>query len=276
MFEGNSTVKIAAAAVGFIALIIFGRSCVAVIEPTEIGVIQTWGNVDEKRVLEEGIHLKWPVSKVKIYAANVQEPKIDAAAATADLQELKGIITVYYQVDAENLINVRRRIGTMDRIDSKVVTLAQDAFKASSAQYTAEHSVTKRIELKKTFDELVKTRLGSFGITFVDSAIDDLDFSPEFAKSIEEKQIAEQAAQKAVYIARQAEQEAQAEINRARGKAEAQKLLAETLKAQGGELVLQKEAIEAWKAGGSQMPQVLVTGENGGGLPFILNLPASK
>jgi len=100
----------------------------------------------------------------------------------------------------------------------------------------------------------------------------DLNFSIEFAKAVEEKQIAEQRAQRAVYIAREAEQEAQADINRAKGKAEAQRLLAETLKAQGGELVLQKEAIEAWRSGGAQMPNVLVTGGESGGIPFIFNL----
>ncbi|MCL2926403.1 MAG: prohibitin family protein, partial [Trichodesmium sp. MAG_R04] len=53
----------------------------------------------------------------------------------------------------------------------------------------------------------------------------------------------------------------------------AQKLLAETLKAQGGQLVLQKEAIEAWKQGGSQMPKVLILGsEKSQGVPFIFNL----
>lgn len=61
----------------------------------------------------------------------------------------------------------------------------------------------------------------------------DLNFSPEFAKAVEEKQIAEQRAQRAVYIAQEAEQQALAEINRAKGKAEAQRLLAETLKAEG-------------------------------------------
>ena len=46
-----------------------------------------------------------------------------------------------------------------------------------------------------------------------------------------------------------------------------------TLKAQGGQLVLQKEAIEAWKKGGSQMPKVLVMGsEKSQGVPFIFNL----
>jgi regulator of protease activity HflC (stomatin/prohibitin superfamily) len=101
----------------------------------------------------------------------------------------------------------------------------------------------------------------------------DLAFSPEFARAVEEKQIAEQRAQRAVYIAQEAEQEAQADVNRAKGKAEAQRLLAETLKAQGGELVLQKEAIEAWRQGGSQIPKVLVMGDSKkGAVPFMFNL----
>jgi regulator of protease activity HflC (stomatin/prohibitin superfamily) len=76
-----------------------------------------------------------------------------------------------------------------------------------------------------------------------------------------------------VYVAREAEQEAQADVNRAKGRAEAQKLLAETLKAEGGGLVLQKEAIEAWRSGGAQMPNVLVMGEGShSNVPFIFNL----
>ena len=75
-----------------------------------------------------------------------------------------------------------------------------------------------------------------------------------------------------MYVAQEAAQDAQAVINRAKGNAEAQRLLAETLRAQGGELVLQKEAIEAWRQGGSQMPRTLVTGGEGGGIPFLFNL----
>ncbi len=101
----------------------------------------------------------------------------------------------------------------------------------------------------------------------------DLAFSPEFAKAVEEKQIAEQRARRAVYIAKEAEQQAQADINRAKGTAEAQRLLAETLKATGGQLVLQKEAIEAWKQGGSEMPKVLImNGDNKSMVPFLFNL----
>jgi regulator of protease activity HflC (stomatin/prohibitin superfamily) len=127
--------------------------------------------------------------------------------------------------------------------------------------------------LKDDFDEALGDRLDKYGIIVLDTSVVDLAFSPEFARAVEEKQIAEQRAQRAVYVAREAEQEAQADVNRAKGRAEAQRLLAETLKAQGGQLVLQKEAIEAWKSGGAQMPKVLVMGgDSKSGVPFIFNL----
>jgi len=106
----------------------------------------------------------------------------------------------------------------------------------------------------------------------LDTSVVDLTFSPEFSRAVEEKQIAEQRAQRAVYVAQEAEQQAQAEINRAKGRAESQRLIADTLKAQGGRLVLQKEAIEAWREGGAQMPRVLVTNGDTGGIPFLFNL----
>jgi regulator of protease activity HflC (stomatin/prohibitin superfamily) len=113
--------------------------------------------------------------------------------------------------------------------------------------------------------------LAKYGILVLDTSVVDLNFSTDFAKAVEDKQIAEQRARRAVYIAQEAEQDAQAEINRAKGRAESQRLIAETLKAQGGQLVLQKEAIEAWKEGGAQVPRVLVMGQ-GGNVPFIFDL----
>jgi regulator of protease activity HflC (stomatin/prohibitin superfamily) len=136
-----------------------------------------------------------------------------------------------------------------------------------------EEAITKRNELKEDFDTALGQRLDKYGIIVLDTSVIDLTFSPEFAKAVEDKQIAEQRAQRAVYIAQEAEQEAQADINRAKGKAEAQRLLAETLKAQGGQLVLQKEAIEAWKNGGAQMPKVLVIGKDSqSSVPFLFNV----
>jgi regulator of protease activity HflC (stomatin/prohibitin superfamily) len=55
-------------------------------------------------------------------------------------------------------------------------------------------------------------RLEKYGILVLDTSVVDLAFSAEFSKAVEEKQIAEQRAQRAVYIAQEAEQEAEANI----------------------------------------------------------------
>ena len=87
----------------------------------------------------------------------------------------------------------------------------------------------------------------------------DISFSPEFAKEIESKQIAEQEAKRADFTALRAEKEAQAEVNRARGQAEAQRLQRQTISAE----LLQQQAIEKWNG---QFPMVM-GGSNT--LPFI-------
>lgn len=176
------------------------------------------------------------------------------------------------------MVEIRRTQGSLANIVAKIIApQTQESFKVAAARRTAEESITQRELLKNDFDSALQGRLEKYGIIVLDTSVVDLNFSPEFARAVEEKQIAEQQAQRAVYVAQAAEQEAQAEINRARGKAEAQRLLAETLRAQGGELVLQKEAIEAWKSGGAQMPQVLVMGGgNTTGVPFLFNLKDFK
>jgi regulator of protease activity HflC (stomatin/prohibitin superfamily) len=190
------------------------------------------------------------------------------------LQNLSASFAINFRLDPTEVVTIRRTQGTLQNIVAKIIApQTQESFKIAAARRTAEESITKRNELKQDFDEALGERLKKYGILVLDTSVIDLNFSKEFAQAVEDKQIAEQRAQRAVYVAREAEQEAQAEINRAKGKAEAQRLLAETLKSQGGRLVLQKEAIEAWREGGAQMPNVLVTGgSQGGSIPFLFNL----
>ncbi len=223
----------------------------------------------------EGIHLK-PlfITVIDVYDLTVQKFEVPAESSTEDLQNLTVRFPINFRIDPMKVVEIRRKQGTLAKIVSKIIApQTQEAFKIAVAKRTLEEAITKRGELKEDFDTALGNRLDKYGIILLDKSVFDLTFSPEFARAVEEKQIAEQRAQRAVYIAREAEQEAQAEINRAKGKAEAQRLLAETLKAQGGQLVLQKEAIEAWKTGGAKMPNVLVMGENSqGSIPFIFNL----
>ncbi|MBV9390143.1 MAG: prohibitin family protein [Chroococcidiopsidaceae cyanobacterium CP_BM_ER_R8_30] len=256
-----------------VALIVSLNSYV-IINPGEAGVISILGKARDG-ALQEGIHLKPPlISVVDIYDLTVQKFEVPAQSSTKDLQDLSARFAINFRLDPLQVVEVRRKQGTLENIVSKIIApQTQESFKIAAARRTVEEAITKRDELKRDFDTALGNRLDKYGIIVLDTSVVDLTFSPEFARAVEEKQIAEQRAQRAVYVAQEAQQEAQADINRAQGKAEAQRLLAETLKAQGGQLVLQKEAIEAWRSGGAQMPKVLVTGENANGsVPFLFNL----
>lgn len=255
-------------------LVILGLNSFIIINPGQAGVISILGKARDGALLE-GIHAKPPfISVIDVYDLTVQKFEVPAESSTKDLQNLSGRFAINFRLDPIKVVEVRRKQGTLANIVSKIIApQTQEAFKIAAARRTVEEAITKRSELKEDFDEALGDRLDKYGIIVLDTSVVDLAFSPEFARAVEEKQIAEQRAQRAVYVAREAEQEAQADVNRAKGRAEAQRLLAETLKAQGGQLVLQKEAIEAWKSGGAQMPKVLVMGgDSKSGVPFIFNL----
>jgi prohibitin 1 len=254
-------------------IVLIGFNSFIIINPGQAGVLSVLGKAQDGALLE-GLHFRPPlISSVDIYDVTVQKFEVPAQSSTKDLQNLTASFAINFRLDPTQIVEVRRTQGTLANIVTKIIApQTQESFKIAAAKRTVEEAITQRGELKQDFDDALNSRLEKYGIIVLDTSVVDLNFSPEFAKAVEEKQIAEQRAQRAVYIAREAEQEAQADVNRAKGKAEAQRLLAETLKAQGGELVLQKEAIEAWKSGGAQMPKVLVTGGQTGNVPFIFNL----
>ena len=255
-------------------LVLIGFNSYVVINPGEAGVLSLLGKAQEDALLE-GIHYKIPfISKVDVYDVTVQKFEVPAQSATKDLQDLKASFAINFRLDPVKVVDIRRKQGTLSNVVSKVIApQTQESFKVAAARKTAEEAITRRDELKEDFDVALNNRLDKYGILVLDTSVIDLNFTKEFAQAVEDKQIAEQSAQRAVYIAREAEQKAQADINRAKGRAEAQRLLAETLRAQGGSLVLQKEAIEAWRQGGSQMPNVLILGgENKSSVPFLFNV----
>ena len=271
-FSSGDKLLIPIVLVVFILLI--GLNSFVILNPGQAGVISILGKARDG-VLLEGIHFKPPlVSAVDIYDLTVQKFEVPAESSTKDLQDLSARFAINFRLDPLVVVDIRRTQGTLANIVSKIIApQTQESFKIAAARRTVEEAITKRNELKQDFDDALSQRLEKYGIIILDTSVVDLDFSPEFAKAVEEKQIAEQRAKRAIYVAQEAEQEAQADINRAKGKAEAQRLLAETLKEQGGQLVLQKEAIQAWKEGGSQVPKVLVMGgKDQNGVPFLFNL----
>lgn len=249
--------------VGIVALI--GLNSFVIINPGEAGVLSILGKAQDGALLE-GSHLKPPlISTVDVYDVTVQKFEVPAQSSTKDLQDLSASFAINFRLDPMQVVNIRRTQGTLQNIVAKIIApQTQESFKVAAARRTVEEAITKRDELKQDFDTALGERLEKYGIIVLDTSVVDLAFSPEFSKAVEEKQIAEQRAQRAVYVAQEAEQEAEANVNRAKGQAEAQRLLRETLTQE----LLQKQAIDKWDG---KFPIVMGGGNS---VPFINLDPA--
>ncbi|GCL34920.1 MULTISPECIES: prohibitin family protein [Sphaerospermopsis] len=232
----------------------------AIVNAGERGVVMQFGKVQDT-VLDEGLHPIIPiVTTVKKLNVRVQQNSFNAGAASKDLQKITTELAVNWHIDPLKVNRVFQQVGDEELIVNGIMTPAvSEVLKAATAKKTAEEIITKRTELKEEIDANLKGRLEPYGVIVDDVSLVNFSFSPEFSRAIEAKQIAEQEAKQASFIAQKATQEAQAEVNRAKGQAEAQRLQRLTLTPE----LLQKQAIEKWDG---RFPMVM--GGNGA-VPLI-------
>jgi prohibitin 1 len=164
------------------------------------------------------------------------------------------------QIEANRVNRVYQQVGDDKQAKETIIIPAiSEVLKASTPQRTAEEILKQRSSLKEEIERSLKPRLAKYGLQVDDVSLINIGFSPEFTKSIEQKQIAEQDAKKAEYEALKASRQAEAEVNRAKGTAEAQKLLKQSLNRE----LLEKQAIEKWDG---KFPTMM---SGNGALPFI-------
>lgn len=232
----------------------------AIVNAGERGVLMRFGQVQEK-ILDEGIHPIIPiVNSVQKLSVRVQKHQIPAQAASKDLQDVFTDVALNWHIEAPQANTVFQQVGDEREVVQRIINPAvEEVLKAVMARYTAEEIITKRGEVKAGVDESLTSRLANYNIDVDDISLVSVHFSQRFSEAVEAKQIAEQDAKKAEFVALKASKDAEAEVNRAQGQAEAQRLLRENLTSE----ILQKQAIEKWDG---HFPTVL--GGNGA-LPFI-------
>jgi prohibitin 1 len=87
-------------------------------------------------------------------------------------------------------------------------------------------------------------RAAEFNIALEDVSITHMTFGREFTKAVEQKQIAQQDAERARFIVEKAEQERQASVIRAEGEAESAETISKAI-AKAGDGLVQIRKIEA-------------------------------
>jgi len=223
-------------------------------------VLMQFGAV--KGELAEGIHLIVPfVNSTEVIEVRTQKEESQASAASKDLQIVTTILALNFHVDPERVDDLYRNVGR-DYVSRIIDPAVQESIKVVTAKFTAEELVKFRSEVKDQVEAEISERLAAYFVEVEPNGLSivNFDFSPEFNRAIEEKQVAQQQAEKQRYVLQQAELEKQTQITRAEGAAQAAKLTAAALQAQGGGLVIAREWIQKWNG---EVPSVAAgSGQN--------------
>ena len=107
------------------------------------------------------------------------------------------------------LQTIFRNLGT-DYDERVLPSITNEVLKAVVAQYNAEELLTKRDQVSEKIRLSLLKRAKDFNLIIEDVAITHLQFGVEFSRAIEQKQVAEQEAERAKYVVLKSEQERKA------------------------------------------------------------------
>jgi regulator of protease activity HflC (stomatin/prohibitin superfamily) len=222
-----------------------------IVNAGERGVLMQFGKVQEQ-VLGEGIHPIIPlINTVQKLSVRVQKQEISTEASSKDLQDVFTDVALNWHIIPAEANAIFQQIGNETEVIGRIIDPAvEEVLKAVMAKYTAEEIITKRGEVKAGVDDSLTTRLASYHIKVDDISLVHVHFSQRFSDAVETKQIAEQEAKRAGFVTLKAIKEAEAKVNLAKGEAEAQRLVRETLTPE----LLQKQAIEKWDG---KLPEIV-------------------
>lgn len=241
--RGGVFLGVAGLAVGLVFSVV--SQGILIVQPTEVGVIFNTlsGQLEQPRRAGTSIVIPviqtytiYPIEQQEYTMSGISEDAVggndSVRARTSDGQEIRIDITVLYGIDPDNVNTVHQR--WRDRYESDFVRPTVRGFVREVVSRFRAQDVygQERGEMEQSIQDLLAARMTEEGLTLTDLLVRDITFSEDFARSIEEAQIAEQQAVRARLRVEQIRQEAEqaraeaegirdAAITRAQGDAQA-------------------------------------------------------
>jgi regulator of protease activity HflC (stomatin/prohibitin superfamily) len=212
-----------------LALAALLAGCV-VIEDGEVGVSKSFGSISDEPVMQ-GIALQFPVVRtVTPWNIKLQEIKESAQVPSSEGLIIGLDTSLLYKVIGEQAPALRKKVGRNYR-DTLVIPYMRNAVRDVVSGYPVKNIYTEtgRKEIAAKIRAFLEENLEPNGIQVVDVLLRDIKLPTRFRESIEAKLTAEQQVQQKQFLLEQAKKEAEIEVARARGAAQAQEIVRSTL-----------------------------------------------
>ena len=169
--------------------------------------------------------VKYPISK-QTYTMSIVSSEGAAqgddsiAARTSDGQEIFVDASVIFSIDPNKVVQVH--IAWQNRYTNDLVrAVARGVVRDAVSQFRVDEVIsTKRFAMVQETRDAMAARLLRNGLVMDDFVLRNITFSPEYAASVEQKQIAEQQAMQAAFVVGQRKQEAEQARQVAQGSAD--------------------------------------------------------
>lgn len=185
----------------------------------------------------EGTHFLIPIlQKPYIFDVRTRPRNITTVTGTKDLQMVNLTLRVLSKPDPSMLPTIFKTLG-IDYDDRVLPSIGNEVLKAVVAQFNADQLLTERPFVSALVREALIKRAKDFNLLLDDVAITHLSYGAEFSRAVEQKQVAQQEAERSKFVVMKADQERRAAIVRAEGESEAAKLISDATANAGGGLI---------------------------------------
>ncbi|KAH6758567.1 prohibitin 3 [Perilla frutescens var. hirtella] len=228
------------------------NSCLYTVDGGQRAVIFDRFQGVKPNTVGEGTHFLVPwLQKPFIFDIRTRPHTFSSISGTKDLQMVNLTLRVLSRPEVSRLSDIFQTLGL--EYDEKVLpSIGNEVLKAVVAQFNADQLLTDRPHVSALVRESLIRRAKDFNIVLDDVAITHLSYGAEFSKAVEQKQVAQQEAERSKFVVMKAEQERRAAIIRAEGESESAKLISDATAAAGMGLI-ELRKIEAAKENAASM-----------------------